>query len=147
MQIYNTMTRQKEELKPITPGTVKIYACGPTVYNLIHIGNARALCVFDTLRRYLEFRGYKVFYVQNFTDVDDKIIKRANEQGRTAAEVATEFSDKFIGVMRAAFSAYSPKSAAGLCAFSRKIRAGSFCGNALFLLKRNHDRKSNWKGA
>ena len=81
MQIYNTMTRQKEELKPITPGTVKIYACGPTVYNLIHIGNARALCVFDTLRRYLEFRGYKVFYVQNFTDVDDKIIKKANERG------------------------------------------------------------------
>ena len=73
MQIYNTMTRQKEELKPITPGTVKIYACGPTVYNLIHIGNARALCVFDTLRRYLEFRGYKVFYVQNFTDVENAI--------------------------------------------------------------------------
>ena len=88
MQIYNTMTRQKEELKPITPGTVKIYACGPTVYNLIHIGNARALCVFDTLRRYLEFRGYKVFYVQNFTDVDDKIIKKANELGKTAHEVS-----------------------------------------------------------
>lgn len=88
MQIYNTMTRQKEELKPITPGTVKIYACGPTVYNLIHIGNARALCVFDTLRRYLEFRGYKVLYVQNFTDVDDKIIKKANELGKTASEVS-----------------------------------------------------------
>lgn len=88
MQIYNTMTRQKEELKPITPGTVKIYACGPTVYNLIHIGNARALCVFDTLRRYLEFRRYKVFYVQNFTDVDDKIIKKANELGKTAHEVS-----------------------------------------------------------
>lgn len=88
MQIYNTMTRQKEELKPITPGIVKIYACGPTVYNLIHIGNARALCVFDTLRRYLEFRGYKVLYVQNFTDVDDKIIKKANELGKTASEVS-----------------------------------------------------------
>ena len=88
MQIYNTMTRQKEELKPITPDTVKIYACGPTVYNLIHIGNARALCVFDTLRRYLEFRGYKVLYVQNFTDVDDKIIKKANELGKTASEVS-----------------------------------------------------------
>ena len=75
------MTRTKEELVPITPGTVKIYCCGPTVYNLIHIGNARALCVFDTLRRYLEFRGYKVFYVQNFTDVDDKIIKRERNQG------------------------------------------------------------------
>jgi len=88
MQIYNTMTRQKEELKPLTDGTVKIYACGPTVYNLIHIGNARALCVFDTLRRYLEFRGYNVFYVQNFTDVDDKIIKKANELGKTAHEVS-----------------------------------------------------------
>ena len=88
MLIYNTMTRKKEELKPITDGTVKIYACGPTVYNLIHIGNARALCVFDTLRRYLEFRGYKVLYVQNFTDVDDKIIKKANELGKTASEVS-----------------------------------------------------------
>lgn len=88
MQIYNTMTRRKEELVPITPGTVKIYCCGPTVYNLIHIGNARQLCVFDTLRRYLEFRGYKVFYVQNFTDVDDKIIKKANELGKTASEVS-----------------------------------------------------------
>lgn len=88
MLIYNTMTRKKEELKPITPDTVKIYACGPTVYNLIHIGNARALCVFDTLRRYLEFRGYKVLYVQNFTDVDDKIIKKANELGKTASEVS-----------------------------------------------------------
>lgn len=88
MYIYNTMTRRKEELKPITPGTVKIYCCGPTVYNLIHIGNARALCVFDTLRRYLEFRGYKVLYVQNFTDVDDKIIRKANELGKTASEVS-----------------------------------------------------------
>lgn len=88
MKIYNTMTRKKEELKPITEGTVKIYCCGPTVYNLIHIGNARALCVFDALRRYLEFRGFKVFYVQNFTDVDDKIIRKANELGKTASEVS-----------------------------------------------------------
>lgn len=88
MQIYNTMTRKKEELIPIEDGTVKIYCCGPTVYNLIHIGNARALCVFDTLRRYLEFRGYKVLYVQNFTDVDDKIIKKANELGKTSSEVS-----------------------------------------------------------
>lgn len=88
MKIYNTMTRTKEELSPITENTVKIYCCGPTVYNLIHIGNARQLCVFDTLRRYLEFRGYNVFYVQNFTDVDDKIIKKANELGKTALEVS-----------------------------------------------------------
>ncbi|MCH5206549.1 MAG: cysteine--tRNA ligase [Oscillospiraceae bacterium] len=88
MQLYNTMTRKKEELVPITKDTVKIYCCGPTVYNLIHIGNARALCVFDTLRRYLEFRGYKVLYVQNFTDVDDKIIKKANELQKTSSEVS-----------------------------------------------------------
>ena len=88
MKIYNTMTRKKEDLKPITEGTVKVYCCGPTVYNLIHIGNARALCVFDAFRRYLEFRGYNVFYVQNFTDVDDKIIKKANELGKTASEVS-----------------------------------------------------------
>ncbi|MCH5203454.1 MAG: cysteine--tRNA ligase [Oscillospiraceae bacterium] len=88
MKIYNTMTRKKEELKPMTEGTVKIYCCGPTVYNLIHIGNARALCVFDALRRYLEYSGYKVFYVQNFTDVDDKIIRKANETGKTSLEVS-----------------------------------------------------------
>ena len=77
MKVYNTLTRQKEELQPITPGEVKIYACGPTVYNYIHIGNARPLCVFDVLRRYLEYRGYNVRFVQNFTDIDDKIIRRA----------------------------------------------------------------------
>lgn len=83
MKIYNTLTRQKEELVPITPGEVRIYACGPTVYSFIHIGNARMLCVFDVLRRYLEWRGWKVRFVQNFTDIDDKIIRRANEEGVT----------------------------------------------------------------
>ena len=80
MKLYNTLTREKETLTPITPGVVKIYACGPTVYNYIHIGNARPICVFDVLRRYLEYRGLKVEYVQNFTDIDDKIIRRANEE-------------------------------------------------------------------
>ena len=80
MKIYNTMTRKKEELETINEGEVRIYACGPTVYNYIHIGNARPICVFDTLRRYLEYRGYKVKFTQNFTDIDDKIIKRANEE-------------------------------------------------------------------
>ena len=102
MKIYNTLTRQKEEFVPVHPGKVGMYVCGPTVYNYIHIGNARPMIVFDTVRRYFEYKNYDVNYVSNFTDVDDKIIKRANEQGRTAAEVATEFSDKFIGVMRAA---------------------------------------------
>ena len=80
MKIYNTLTRKKEELKTINEGEVKIYACGPTVYNFIHIGNARPLCVFDTLRRYLEYRGYNVRFVQNCTDIDDKIIKKAIEE-------------------------------------------------------------------
>ncbi len=92
MQLYNTMTRKKEEFKPITDGVVNIYACGPTVYNYIHIGNARPICSFDVLRRYLTYRGYKVKYVQNFTDVDDKIIKKANEEGVES----TEISEKYI---------------------------------------------------
>ena len=79
MQIYNTQTRRKEEFKPIEPGKVRIYCCGPTVYNYFHIGNARPFIVFDTLRRYLEHKGYEVKYVQNFTDIDDKMIRRANE--------------------------------------------------------------------
>ena len=99
MKIYNTLTRRKEEFKPIEDGFVKIYVCGPTVYNFFHIGNARPFVVFDTLRKYLEYRGYKVKFVQNFTDVDDKIINRANEQGRTAADVAEEFSTAFIEQM------------------------------------------------
>ena len=83
MRIYNTLTRQKDEFIPIEEGKVRLYACGPTVYNFIHIGNARPLVVFDTLRRYLEWRGYEVNFVQNFTDIDDKIIRRANEEGIT----------------------------------------------------------------
>ena len=81
MKIFNTLTREKQEFVPITEGEAKIYACGPTVYNYIHIGNARPLCVFDVLRRYLEWRGYEVNFVQNFTDIDDKLIKKANEEG------------------------------------------------------------------
>ena len=95
MKVYNTLTRQKEELVPITPGEVKMYACGPTVYNYIHIGNARPLCIFDILRRYLEYRGYKVNFVQNFTDIDDKIIKRANEEGVEFSEVSEKYIDEF----------------------------------------------------
>ena len=95
MRIFNTMTRQKEEFIPNNPDEVKIYACGPTVYNYIHIGNARPLCVFDVLRRYLEYRGYNVKFVQNFTDVDDKIIKRANEEGITFEEVSKKYIEEF----------------------------------------------------
>lgn len=95
MKIFNTMTRRKEEFVPLDKNEVKIYACGPTVYNYIHIGNARPLCVFDVLRRYLEYRGYNVRFVQNFTDVDDKIIKRANEEGISFEEVSKKYIKEF----------------------------------------------------
>ncbi len=95
MRIFNTLTRQKDEFIPIKEGEAKIYACGPTVYNYIHIGNARPLCVFDVLRRYLEWVGYKVTFVQNFTDIDDKLIKKANEEGITVPEVAERFIKEF----------------------------------------------------
>lgn len=95
MKIFNTMTRKKEEFVPLDKNEVKIYACGPTVYNYIHIGNARPLCVFDVLRRYLEYRGYNVRFVQNFTDVDDKIIKRANEEGLSFEEVSKKYIKEF----------------------------------------------------
>lgn len=95
MRIYNTMSRQKEEFIPVDKDEIKIYACGPTVYNFIHIGNARPLCVFDVLRRYMEYRGMNVKFVQNFTDVDDKIIKRANEEGITFEEVSKKYIEEF----------------------------------------------------
>lgn len=95
IKIHNTLTRKKEEFKPIEPGKVKIYVCGPTVYNYIHIGNARSAIAFDTIRRYFEYRGYQVDYVSNFTDVDDKIIRAAKELGITAPEVADRFIKAF----------------------------------------------------
>ena len=96
MKVYNTLTGKKEELKPIKPGEVSIYACGPTVYNFFHIGNARMFVVFDTLRRFLEYRGYKVNFVQNFTDIDDKMIKKANEEGTTVKEIAETFIKEYF---------------------------------------------------
>ena len=96
MKIFNSMSRQKEEFVPIQPGKVSIYACGPTVYNFIHVGNARPIILFDVLRRYFEYRGYDVTFVQNFTDVDDKIIKRANEEGITAQEVAEKYIQEYF---------------------------------------------------
>ena len=95
MKVFNTLTRQKEELKTIVPNKLKVYACGPTVYNYIHIGNARPLCVFDTFRRYMEYRGYKVNFVQNFTDIDDKIIRRANEEGTDYKTVSEKYIEEF----------------------------------------------------
>ena len=96
MRIFNTLTRDKQELTPLKDNTLNIYACGPTVYNFIHIGNARPLCVFDVLRRYLEWRGYTVNFVQNFTDIDDKLIKKANEEGTTVPEIAKRYIEEFF---------------------------------------------------
>ena len=95
MKIFNTLTRRKEDLIPLKEGEFKIYACGPTVYNFIHIGNARPLCVFDVMRRYLEYRGNKVNFVQNFTDIDDKIIRRANEEGVTFKDISEKYIEEF----------------------------------------------------
>lgn len=92
MRVYNTLTKQKEEFIPIVPGEVKMYVCGPTVYNFFHIGNGRTFIVFDTIRRYLEYRGYKVTFIQNFTDIDDKMINKANDEGMTVKELG----DKYI---------------------------------------------------
>ncbi|MDO5377407.1 MAG: cysteine--tRNA ligase [Clostridia bacterium] len=107
MQIYNTQSRKKETFVPIEPGKVSIYACGPTVYNYIHIGNARPAIVFDTLRRYFEHKGYQVTFVQNFTDIDDKMIRRANEEGITVRELGERFIKEYyqdadaLGIERA----------------------------------------------
>ncbi|MGL6107808.1 cysteine--tRNA ligase [Romboutsia sp.] len=107
MKLYNTLTRKKEEFVPIEDGKVKMYVCGPTVYNYIHIGNARPFIIFDTLRRYLEYRGYDVTYVQNFTDVDDKIIKRGHEENIEPEEVANKYIEEYfvdadgLGIKRA----------------------------------------------
>ncbi len=94
MQIYNTLTKTKQEFKPIREGRISMYVCGPTVYNLIHIGNARPMIVFDTFRRYMEHKGYEVNYVSNFTDVDDKIIKAANEEGVDASVISERYIEE-----------------------------------------------------
>lgn len=96
MRIYNTMTRKKEEFIPLDKNNVKMYSCGPTVYNYFHIGNARPFIIFDTMRRYLEYRGYGVTFVQNFTDIDDKMIKRANEEGITVKELGDRFIAEYF---------------------------------------------------
>ena len=95
IQIYNTMKKKKEEFVPLREGTVGMYACGVTVYDLSHIGHARALIVFDVIYRYLKYRGYKVTFVRNYTDVDDKIIKRAQEEGVTYKEISERYIKEF----------------------------------------------------
>lgn len=107
MKIYNTLTRRKEEFIPIEENKVRMYVCGPTVYNFIHIGNARPMIVFDTVRRYFEYKGYQVNYVSNFTDVDDKIIKKANEEGVDASEI----SERYIAEVKRDMQAMNVKPA------------------------------------
>ncbi|MGN1129468.1 MAG: cysteine--tRNA ligase, partial [Candidatus Flemingiibacterium sp.] len=96
MRFYNTLTKRKDEFVPLEEGKVRMYACGPTVYDFFHIGNARCFVVFDMLRRYLEYRGYEVKFVQNFTDVDDKIIKRANAEGVTQRDIAERYIAEYF---------------------------------------------------
>ncbi|NLI53429.1 MAG: cysteine--tRNA ligase [Clostridiales bacterium] len=125
MQIYNTMTRRKEELVPLVPGQISMYACGPTVYNFFHIGNARPFIVFDTLRRYLEYRGYNVRFVQNFTDIDDKMIRRANEEGTTVKELGERFIKEY----------YHDADALGVRRASANPRATEHIGEIIALVK------------
>ncbi|MCH5250212.1 MAG: cysteine--tRNA ligase [Lachnospiraceae bacterium] len=101
MKVYNTLSKKKEDFEPINPGKVSMYVCGPTVYNLIHIGNARPMIVFDTVRRYMEYKGYDVNYVSNFTDVDDKIIKKANEEGVEPSVISTRYIEECKKDMKA----------------------------------------------
>lgn len=96
MKLYNTLTRQKEDFVPINPGKVTMYSCGPTVYNFFHIGNARPFIIFDALRRFLKYRGYDVTFVQNFTDIDDKLIRKANEEGITVPQIAEKYIEEYF---------------------------------------------------
>ncbi len=125
MLIYNSQTRKKEELKTITPGKVGIYACGPTVYDYFHIGNARPFIVFDVLRRYLEHRGYQVKFVQNFTDIDDKMIRRANQEGITVKELGDRFIQEY----------YKDAEALGIRKATVHPRATEHIGDIIKLVK------------
>ena len=107
MKVFNSATRRKEELEPLHEGEIRMYACGPTVYDYFHIGNARPFIIFDVLRRYLEFRGYKVTFVQNFTDIDDKMIRRANQENITVKELGDHFIEEYFKDATATFSSFT----------------------------------------
>ena len=127
MKIYNTLTKKKEEFEPIKQGEVGIYACGPTVYNYFHIGNARPFIIFDTLRRYFEYLGYKVTFVQNFTDIDDKMIQKANSEGVTVAQLAQEYIDEYykdadaLGIKRATVNPRATENIPEIIALIQKL--------------------------
>ncbi len=132
MKIYNTMTRQKEEFVPLNPGKVGIYACGPTVYNFFHIGNARPFIVFDVLRRYFRHLGYDVTFVQNFTDIDDKLIRRANEEGTTVPEIAEKYIKEYytdaegLGVEKADVHPRATKHIGEIIAMIKKLESKGY---------------------
>ncbi|MGF7431871.1 cysteine--tRNA ligase [Thermoanaerobacterium thermosaccharolyticum] len=127
MKIYNTLTRKKEEFVPLNDNIVNMYVCGPTVYNFIHIGNARAFIVFDTVRRYLEYKGYKVNYVQNFTDIDDKLIKRSHEENTTVKELADRYIEEYfkdadsLGIKRATVHPRATENIDDIINFVKKL--------------------------
>jgi cysteinyl-tRNA synthetase len=127
MKIYNTLTRKKEEFVPLNDNIVNMYVCGPTVYNFIHIGNARAFIVFDTVRRYLEYKGYKVNYVQNFTDIDDKLIKRSHEENTTVKELADRYIEEYfkdadsLGIKRATVHPRATENIDDIINFIKKL--------------------------
>jgi len=132
LKLSNTLTKIKEELKPVYPGEVRIYSCGPTVYDYFHIGNARPFIVFDVLRRYLEYKGFKVIFVQNFTDIDDKMIDRANKEGITVFELADRFIAEYykdadaLGVMRATHHPRATEHVSDMIAFIEKLISKGF---------------------
>ena len=136
MKIYNTMTRKKEEFVPLTPGKVGIYACGPTVYNFFHIGNARPFIVFDVLRRFLRYQGYQVTFVQNFTDIDDKLIRRAAEEGTTVPEIAEKYIKEYftdaegLGIEKADVHPRATKHIGEIIAMIKKLEAKGYAYKA-----------------
>ncbi|MBQ8300598.1 MAG: cysteine--tRNA ligase [Clostridia bacterium] len=146
MKIYNTLTRQKQEFVPITEGEVKMYSCGPTVYDYFHIGNARPFIVFDTMRRYLEYQGYKVTFVQNFTDIDDKMIKRANAEGITVKELGERFIEEYykdaqaIGVNKATIHPKATENIDAIIDVIKKLEENDYAynvdGNVYFATKK-----------
>lgn len=128
MKLYNTLTKRKEEFVPLREGEVRMYSCGPTVYNYFHIGNARPFIIFDTLRRYFEYKGYKVLFVQNFTDIDDKMINRANEEGISVKELADRFIEEYfkdadaLGIKRATVHPRATEHIDDMIAFIQKLQ-------------------------
>ncbi len=149
MKLYNSLTREKEEFKPIEPGKVRMYSCGPTVYNYFHIGNARPFIIFDTLRRYLEYQGFEVNFVQNFTDVDDKMIRRANEEGITVKELADRYIAEYfvdadgLGIKRATVHPRATENISAIIALIQKLEARGYTytvdGDVYFAVKKFKD--------